>query len=301
MRVIRPIIITDSNLSSTSLAEDDYSEWSAGTYNQGDRVIKTSTHLIYEAQSTTTDDPEVGVDADPPTWLEIGATRPWRMFDGIISSQSEDTMDIVVSFEPGVVVSSVAAFNLKGITDVLIEMTDPTEGLVYSNSVDLSDNSGVADWYTYFFEPISIATEFIDLELPQYGAATTTLTFTVDPVGGGSIGELIIGSVVSLGIANHGTSVQLLDFSRKERDEFGNFNIVSRRTSKLVNFDVTVETARVGYVFNQLNKLTTTPCVWVGTDDYNDSTLIYGYYRDFRIDINEPSISDCTLEIEGLV
>ncbi len=300
MRVVRPLEITDNILTSISIAEDDYPTWSAGTYNQGDRVIKTSTHLIYEAQSTTTEDPEVGVNADPPTWLVIGATRPWRMFDGIISSQSESTSNIVVTITPGRAVSSVSAFNLSGVSGVSLVMNDPVEGVVYNQDISLRDETSVGDWYTYFFEPIVLSTEFISLDLPQYPNADITITFTIES--SGAVGELVVGSLIGIGVANHGSSVQLLDFSRKERDEFGNFTIVRRRSSKLVSFDVTVETERVGYVFNQLSKLTTIPCVWVGTDSgYNDSTLVYGYYRDFRIDINEPTVSDCTIEIEGLV
>lgn len=298
MRVVKPITVDDTTLSSTSIPEDDYPQWTPGAYVVGDKRIKTETHRIYECLVNTSDDPEVGVLAVPPTWLDLGATRPWRMFDGSISSQSNDTSDIVVAFQPGRTLSSVASFNTSGVTSVNITMTDPGEGEVYNRDIELLDNSAVNDWYTYFFEPIIRSTEFLVMDLPLYGAATTTVTYTIDTEG--FVGELVFGNAVDLGVANYGTSLQLLDFSRKERDEFGNYTIVRRNTSKLVNFDVTIETGQVGFVFNQLSALTTIPVVWVGTDNEEDPTIVYGYYRDSRIDISSPSISDCSIEVEGL-
>lgn len=298
MRAIKPVGVDDTTLFSTSIPEDDYPVWMAGAYVIGDKVIKTTTHRIYECLVNTSDDPEVGVLAVPPTWLDIGATRPWRMFDGSISSQSNDTSDIVVVLEPGRTISSVSSFNIEDITSVNITMVDPIEGEVYNRDVDLQDNTSIVDWYTYFFEPISVATEFLVLDLPPYGSAKTTVTYSVETEG--RVGELVIGSAIVLGVTNYGTSVQLLDFSRKERDEFGKFTVIKRNTSKLVNFDVTVPTGRVGYIFNQLSKLSTIPMVWVGTEAEDDDTLIYGYYRDFRVDISSFNISDCSIEVEGL-
>ena len=50
MKLVKPVTITDSNLTSTSVAETDYSAWSSVTsYTVGQKVIVVATHKIYEA------------------------------------------------------------------------------------------------------------------------------------------------------------------------------------------------------------------------------------------------------------
>jgi hypothetical protein len=273
--------------------------WTAGTYNTGDRRYKG--RLIYEvvASPSTTDDPEVGVLADPPTWITVGYVNRWRMFDGVIGTVTTETGGIDVTIESGMATTAVAGFNLKDAESVTITVTDPVDGLVYDNTIELVDNSQIVDWYAYFFEPITRARSFVDLGLPNY--ANAEVRIEIDGAGDVSIGELVLGREMTLGVANYGTSIQLLDFSRKETDAFGNIIVVPRRTSKLVNYEVTIETSRVNYVFDTLSDLTSVPCVWVGTDDVNDGTLVYGYYRDSRININYPSISAVSIQVQGLI
>ena len=63
-----------------------------------------------------------------------------------------------------------------------------------------------------------------------------------------------------------------------------------------------VPTENIRVVRKLLEDLRATPAVWLGTDssDY-DSLNVYGYYRDFNIEITYPSYSLCRLEIEGLI
>lgn len=118
-----------------------------------------------------------------------------------------------------------------------------------------------------------------------------------------SVGTLIFGRTFELGTTEYGTNIQLLDFSRKETDAFGNFTVIPRRSSKLVDFEGYVETDRVSYLFRKIDTLRATPCVWfaTGTDPYTDPTVVFGYYRDSRINIANASTSDVTIQIEGLV
>lgn len=117
------------------------------------------------------------------------------------------------------------------------------------------------------------------------------------------VGTLLFGRVFELGTTEYGTSIQLLDFSRKDTDEFGNFTITPRRNSKLVDFEGYVEKSRTSYLFRKLRELTTTPCVWYGTGTLptDDPTIVYGYYRDSRINLSNPATTDVTIQIEGLI
>jgi hypothetical protein len=51
-----------------------------------------------------------------------------------------------------------------------------------------------------------------------------------------------------------------------------------------------------------LADLRATPCAWIGTDEAGFEPLtLFGFYRDFSIEVSYPLLSLCTLEIEGLV
>lgn len=301
MIVIDPIKVVSGNLVS-NIPEPDAGEveWVSGTYNQGDEVIKSSTHRKYRATTTTTEDPEVGVLQDPPTWVDISPTNKFAMFDGVISTQSSSSDTIEVEITPGSLANGLAAFNLDA-SSVDIEVSTLSDGVVYSRTIDLRDNSAVTDYYQYFFTPIITKFEFALFDLPLFPSATTKVTFNK----AGSdvfVGELVLGRQFEIGVAEYGTSLQLLDFSVRERDEFGNFIVNRRRTSKLVDFDGYCMTSAVNNTFKQLSRLSTIPCVWSGNpEEEDDPTLIYGYYKDMTINISGPSTSDVTIQVEGLV
>lgn len=305
MRVVTPITINDSLLTSSTIAEPDTGEivWIAGTYNLGDRRINTTTHRVYEvvADPSTTDDPvgaNQGINANPPTWVDVAPTNKYAMFDLINSTQSLEDTSLIVEIDTNVVTNSIAGFSIDGASTINVTMTDPVDSVVFNRDIDMTDNSDIGSWWDYFFSPIIRASSFIVLDMPPYPNATIKITVTGTTI---AFGNLIVGNQITLGISNYGTSLQLLDFSRKETDTFGNTVVTPGRTSKLVNFDVTIPRSRVGYVFNQLTKLTGFPSVWVGTNEEDDATLVFGYYRDYQNNISSTEITDATITVEGLV
>lgn len=302
MIVIKPITATTGVLSSSTIPEPDTArgeiEWVAGTYNEGDEVIKSSTHRRYRAATTTTDDPEVGILKSVPTWVIVGSSNRYKMFDSEFSESSIATSPLVVEVEPNGLLNAVAGFGVFGAENITVTVTDPIDGVVYNHDIAMQDYSSVTDWYNYFFTPLSLISEFVLLDLPPYGNATVKVTMT----GGGdiTIATLLGGPQINIGVANYGTSVQLIDYSRREPDGFGGFKIVKRRTSKLVNFDATVQTNNVNYVFKQLQDLSQVAAVWVGSEEVDDPTLVYGYYKDYTNNISSPTITDATITVEGL-
>lgn len=302
MRVIRPVDITDAILTSSTIPEPDTGEivWTPGTRLLGERFISTVTHRIYEvvADPSTTDDPVDGVNANPPTWVNAAPTNRFAMFDNVNSTQSNETTSLVVEIDTGIVTNSVAGFAIDGASTINVTMTDPVDGIVFTRDISMVDNSEVGGWYDYFFAPIINITKFVILDMPPFPNATIKVTVTGATI---DFGSLIVGSQITLGISNFGTSIGLVDFSRTETDSFGNRIVDPGRTSDLVDFDVTVPKNRVGYVRDQIKKLTGIPSVWVGTDEFDDATLVFGYYRDLQINISTPSITDMTVVIEGLV
>jgi hypothetical protein len=296
MRIITPLTVDETILTSTNVAEMDYAVWSGvTTYALGDRRIKA--HKIWESlqASNTNHDP---VTDDGTWWIQVSATNRYKMYDAVISTQTENSGSIEVEMTPGEVVNGIALLGLVGQT-VEIIVTDPVDGIVYDEVIDLQDSSPVTDWYTYFFEDIQYREDVVRLDLPSYPDAV--IDVTIDNLADtAKCGEMVIGRQRDLGMANFNTSVGIKTYSTKTTDDFGNVTIVKRAFAKRADFDVTLDTDRVYIVQRILAQIRDTPTVYVGDEDRGE-TIIYGFWTQFNIVLTDQTWSDCSLEVEGLV
>ena len=301
MQAIEPLTITDSILTSSNVAEDDYSEWSSlTTYNLGDRVIVVSVHKVYESaiNSNTNNDPTTD---DGTKWIEVGATNKWKAFDRKLSDPVQQANSITYTFTTTQsIVNSIAFFNLSADT-IQITVT-PSGGStpVYDKTFNLLDTTTIVDWYTYFFEPAGTKDrELLVLDLPTYSAADIVVTIT-DTGNTVEVGQIVMGTLVTLGRTGYGTTVGIEDYSRKERDTFGNAVIIERAFAQKVDYEVEINTQDTRRVQRFLSTYRATPIVWIGNQDTSYGLIVYGFYTQFSINIATPSVSYTTLEVEGL-
>lgn len=295
MIIVAPVPVTEATLFSSNVTETEHPLWSAGSYTVGQLVIFG--HRIYEALSTTSAQPDVGAVAVPPTWLDLGPTNLYRMFDEGYATQTSNPGTVEARIRPGVVINAVALLNCMG-NSATVEVIDPVDGVVYSETKPLQDNTLVGDWYAYFYEPIASKADIAFLNLPNYGSADINILVDAG-AGTAAIGSVVQGRQRIIGVANYGTSVGITDYSRKERDDFGNFVIVPRGFAKRAEYDVTVESAQIGMVQRALSNLLTTAAVYIA-DTEREETIVYGFFKDFNIVIATPSISSCSIQVEGL-
>lgn len=305
MILIKPIAVTPSVLTASSIPQPDASvgeiEWAAGTYSTGTQRIMSSTGKLYEVVATpdTTDAPDVGAAKAVPTWIEVSATNRFRAFDAVIDTQStEATSSLTIELSPVGLCNSIAAFNLSGVSAVNVTVYDGlTE--VYNNDLDMTDDLAVVDEYTWFFSPPVFRTQFVLIDLPAYDSPEIAVTFS----GGSSIGvgEVVIGNQQMLGDALYGTAVETVDYSVYETDDFGNRQVMRRRTADLVEFRVAVQKSRINYVRNILKDVRGVNCVWFGENAIDDATLVYGFGRGSRIPIETPTINEMIITVQGLV
>lgn len=296
MRVIKPVTIDAAKLVSTD-ATETYSAWSSlTTYNAGDKVIKTSTQRVYQAILG------VNLNKDPETevayWVDIGPTNKWAMFDTSVSTLTSQTGGLSVVIKPGYV-NSLALFGLYG-TSLTITVRNGLAGpVVYTNTVSL-ETSVVADWYQYFFEPFSLVSEVTFTDLPPYSDAH----ITIDIAGGGTVtcGIVSVGTMYFLGDTQYDCSVGIIDYSRKDTDEFGVTTLVRRGFSKRLSATIELDNSQLNNVIRILSDLRAEPCAWIATDEVGYAALnVFGYYRDFTTSVRYFSRSLCSLEVEGLV
>lgn len=270
--------------------------WAAGTYGLGTRRYDPATFDLYEVVvASTTDSPTAGYAKDPKTWDRVGKVNRYACFDNIVGNPTVGTnIDMTIAAD-GTLTNGFAFLNVSG-SSLQITVTDPTDGVVYDQSISLSDNSGIGSWYDWYFAPVITSPDQVITSLPLYASASIRIRIA----GAGSIGEMVLGRVTDLGIATYGTQVGILDFSRKDRDTFGNSILIRRAFARRVQYSAHVSTPLVGYVSRIFSERRALPTVYIGSEEHPE-TIAYGFFRDFTITLAGPSSSDCSIEVEGLI
>lgn len=298
MTVIRPVTITDAMLLSSSLDEDTNPAWSAGTtYALGDRVHLADVHRVYESlqAANTGNDPLTAA----AWWVEVSPTNRWAMFDESVGTASAGPSPLIVSLQPGAV-TALSLLGMVGASEVTARVYDaPGGSLTYERTISL-DSYGVSDWLEYWTAPIEFNGEAVFLALPASGTSEVEVEIT----GSGSVscGGLVTGATYTLGGVQFGATIGILDYSRKERDDFGATRLVERPYARRMDVRLQLNAADLNKVYAVLSALRATPCVWVAAPDTAgyESMTIYGWARDFSIDIALPTLHYCSLQIEGL-
>jgi hypothetical protein len=298
MDIINPLNLSFGMLTSSTVAETDYAEWAFGTFVVGDRRIMSSTHMIYECLVNHTSTgapgaPNLNLTGATPNWLEVGATNKYKMFDGKWGTQTTATSTITVEVTPGLAMDSLALLNLTG-TSVTIE----SDIGGYSRTISLQTDVGVYDWYTYFLAPIVAEDDIVVTDIMPY--ATQTLTITLTGTGTVGIGNLVLGSYVSLGRMESSPRVGIVDYSRKDTDAYGNIVLTQRAYSKRFSCRFIVENSFVDQLSSILASIRATPVVWIGQGTTYSSLIVWGYYKDWEVDIAYSTHSYCSLTVEGL-
>ena len=296
MRIVTPFDVDNGQLTTTNVV-NEVADWSAGTFDLGDQVVEANKVYKVVADPDTTDQPTVGAAASPATWVLMGPSNQYRMFrDGRDSYSSRDeSIDVTLNFDS--VVTAVAALGLQG-TSATLTVVDSVDGTVYDETIDLVD-IGVSNLWEYFFLPYDFEDTAIFDGIPPYQSADINLSIdAATATDEARAGRVLAGIERSLGVTNYGVSVSILDYSTKERDGFGNLTLVPRRTVRLVDYDAKVPTDQVDFVVRSLERIASTPTLFIGDNKFA-SSVTFGIYRDFSQGITSPSISDLAIQVEG--
>lgn len=295
--IVPPVIIDDVKLLLSDVPENDYAEWNAAVnYVKGDRVILVSTHTIYEAASAN-------LNKNPATnkaiWPVVSATNRWKVFDDKTLSQTEQIVSMSYTISPGKVVNTVGLINCHA-KSARIRVTDPIDGLVYDKTKNFLGKLSKGDWYEYFFEEIIRETDKVFTDLPVYGSAQIKIDIE-NALNMVRCGVITMGFKRTIGIGvSHGVDIGVQDYSRREINEFGEPEFVKRGYSKTASFNITIRDFEVDVAQRLLASIRATPTLFIGSTLYN-STIIYGWYRDFSETISYKYISEMAIEVESLV
>ena len=266
LQLIQPADIKDATLVASTIAETDRAEWSAGvSYALGAQVIKAATHRIYESAvaANAGDDPA----AASGKWIDIGPTNRWAMFDQALGTTSSAAGSIAVTLN--------AAARAIALLDV-VAATVRVQATGYDRTIAASAG----------------AITFLDLP-----AGTNQVTVTIAGAGTVSVGTLLLGRLVALGVAEASPTSGITDYSRKQVDDFGDVSIVERASAKRMTAKALIRTDALDLVANRIAAVRARPSLWIGQAGI-DSLTIYGFFKDFSIEAGE-GVSKLSLSIEG--
>lgn len=268
LRLLQPALIAGSALVSSNVVENDYATWTANaTYALGDRVINITTHRIYESAVPG----NIGNDPTAATgkWSDIGPTNRWAMFDQALGSTTERAGSIAVTVDAATI-NAVALLDVIGAT-VRVQATG------YDKTLPVGAG----------------AITFLDLP-----AGLTRAAVTITGSGTVSVGTLLVGKLVGLGVTEASPTAGITDYSRKEVDDFGAVTVVPRAWAKRMTTNALISTSAIDSVFSRIATVRATPSLWIGQAGF-DSLTIYGFFKEFSIEAGD-AVSKLSLSIEGL-
>jgi hypothetical protein len=300
--VIIPKQITESNLASSNIAEPqaDAPLYSASTtYSIGSRVsITTGVHKVYEslAGSNIGNYPPTDSLTSTPHWVEVGPTNRWAMFDSSGGTITSNNNSIQFTFTSDRVTSM--AF-IDVVCSYITITASNVSGQYYYERLDIIDRAIIDSWYEYFTVEQFNSTLLITLKIPAVPGSTYSVE--ISQTGGvAKLGNFVYGESSDLGLTQYNPTASNIDYSKKEVDAYGKASLIERPFSKKMDVRLYVESYKVDSVVQRLNNLRATPCLWIGSKDAYESLSIYGFYRDYSMDIAYPTYSVLSLQIEGL-
>jgi hypothetical protein len=219
-------------------------------------------------------------------WLDYGSTERWCVFDAKVGSQATRAASLTYEIDPGPF-DSIALLNIEAESiTVTVEDIGGAGGTITWNETTLADGLFTSD---------VVKTNFLSTFANPH--VTVLISYAA---GTAKIGEIVIGLKESLGSTQYNPAISIIDYSIKEVDTFGNYSVLERAYSKRLTCQTTILNTDLDETYNTLANYRARPVVWVGSEDYA-SMIVYGFYKDFSIEISYPTVSICSLEVEGLV
>lgn len=297
MRLIRPIPLGSSNIISTTISNTG-SIWNPGITYGINAIVMAGDSYFKSVQAANINHPIT----DPAWWVFNGPLDTVAIFDKVVGSQTKAPGSFSYLLQCNGRIDSIAFLNIAA-KFIRIKVSVPTGAespdlLLYDEIFDLTVTSGINNWHAYYFEELKSKKNLVVLNLPTVYNAKIEFE-VINPSSIAKVGEVVIGQQLFLGRTQYGSGVGITDFSKKERDVFGNYQIVERPFSKRGNFNVMIDNNFIDELQETLASLRATPTLYLGVDEYY-STHIFGFYKDFNLVIEHFNETQCSLEIEGL-
>lgn len=270
----------------------------ATAYAIDDLALDATNHLVFQKLTAGSGHalPTAAEDWENANWIKVRASNQWALFDLSNSSQTTNPDTVTHQVQAVGLVDTIGFANVAAAT-IRVQQEDTIEGVVLDETYDMVSDSGIDDFYPWFFTPPVRRT---DLLVDLYPYADAKISWTLSDVGAApAVGTAALGYAFEVGDVQWGGTVGIRDYSVKERNDFGDLVIVERSFSKRADFTCWVDNDTVDQLQRYLADNRARP-VLVQADDAFDATLIFGIVQEFNIELQGPDRSLCSFQFEGL-
>lgn len=276
--------------------------WVSGvTYPIGTIISRSLTHRLYTKLTAAAGSATLP-ENDSVNWFDTGPDNRWAMLtlDRTLPTYNPNSIQMLLS--PGQRVDSIGLVGIEA--DRIDIYVYDSSGRVYSYSKTLNERT-TTTWSEYFFSGFSTTKPSIMLfDLPSVynPMIVVVLTKTTGIV---KCSAMAVGMSVYLGSVQTNPSIEALNFSKIDRDAYGNSILTPRRSVPKTSQELFLLAGLVNSVRTVRTKLNATPALWSGLDDdtdndYFESLLILGVYKEFSIKLENHINARVSLQLEEL-
>lgn len=159
----------------------------------------------------------------------------------------------------------------------------------------------VADYYEYFFGTI-IYVEDLFWEYPYYANSRLIIEIATQS-GTAACGIVSLGKTYKLGRTSYDPKIGIEDYSKKETDTLGRTYLSQGAYAKTLDIDMWLYNYEIDYVYRRFAAIRGRAAIFNANNEGTsyETMIVYGFYEDFKIVIPGPTISKCSIEIQGLI
>lgn len=279
------------------VSEDAADAWVSGTsYAVGDEVHVAATHRVYRrlVAGAGTTSPE----SDTTNWRDVRSTSRWAPVTLTENTPLQALGNLYFSLSG----AGVSGLYLGGVVaqSVLLTVVSSANAIRTTRYVELP--APVATW-TDGAEGFA----YIDLQGVTQTGDRIDISLIGSPVGASSgiavasLRYLVAGQTAEVGDTIGAPRLGIIDYSRRETDEFGTTTFVRRSYAKRMNVEVMLPNSDLSRVFNLLAEVRASVCLWVpALSDNLEPLTFFGWCKEFDIAVAYTSRALCTMEIEGM-
>ena len=157
-------------------------------------------------------------------------------------------------------------------------------------------------FYEYCFSPVRPIRTLVDMNIPPYPNVVISITIS-DPSGTAKCGAVVVGKLIYIGITLYNPRLGHLSFGKKDRDDYGQVELIKGDNARRIEISVRINTDYVTYADYQLRLLDSVGAAFI-CDDVGaglDCINIYGFFRDVTTVIPGKLKSECSIEIEEFI
>lgn len=273
--------------------------WVAGAHKAGDIRIRTGTHRKFECIADVAPPGATPPELDALHWAAIGASNRYAMFDIYRNLSTVSGGSLTVSVAPGQRIDSVG---IVGARCSRIDITQAVGSTVYysrTTPMFLRNTRTASD---YCFGSFRHNPNLLAFDIPAVAGATITITYFGTDI---KSGRVLLGRSVDMGKVQYGASNDGLNFSKIDRDGFGNAELLAKRSVTKLDFTLEIRKAQVDAMLELRADVNAVPCLYSGLDDqttdgYFKALLTLGVYKQFQIPLDFPDDTTITLQTEEI-